>query len=363
VAARDTIAAVDVRSADVPLTDPFVISRGSISVAECAFVRVRLADGSEGHGEVAPFTALTGETRDGAVADARRLAATLLGRSVSEWSVAAGVMAVAAAGSPAARAGLECAMVDALARSRGIPLHVLWSEHGGRMDIRTRETDITLPILDDARVEALAANWYARGFRIFKMKVGGSDVDRDLARVETLARRYPDVSFILDANQGYDRAQADAFVVRLRAWQERIRLIEQPLARDDIDGMAELRARSPVPIAADESVFTLADAHRVIAAKAADVVNLKIMKSGLAETVEIARAVRAAGLGLMIGGMMETRLAMGVSFSLVLGFGGIEHLDLDTPLLMAEDPWEGGYAYDGPRLLPCLDPGLGMLPR
>lgn len=363
MAARDTITAVDVRSADVPLTDPFVISRGSISVAECAFVRVRLADGSEGHGEIAPFTALTGETRDGAVADARRLAPVLLGRSVSEWTVAAEVMAAAAVEAPAARAGLECALADALARSRGVPLHVLWSEHGGRLDVRARETDITLPILDGARVDALAANWYARGFRIFKLKVGGSDVERDLARVETLARRYADVSFILDANQGYDRAQADAFVERLRAWRERIRLIEQPLARADIDGMAELRARSPIPIAADESVFTLLDAQRVIAAHAADVVNLKVMKSGLAETLAIARAVRAAGLGLMIGGMMETRLAMGVSLSLVLGFGGIEHLDLDTPLLMSEDPWEGGFAYDGPRLLPSLEPGLGMRPR
>jgi L-alanine-DL-glutamate epimerase-like enolase superfamily enzyme len=106
-------------------------------------------------------------------------------------------------------------------------------------------------------------------------------------------------------------------------------------------------------------VFTRSDARRVIAAEAADVVNLKIMKSGLAQTIEIARAVRAAGLGLMIGGMMETRLAMAVSFSLVLGFGGIDHLDLDTPLLMSEDPWIGGYSYDGPRLVPSSEPGLG----
>jgi hypothetical protein len=65
----------------------------------------------------------------------------------------------------------------------------------------------------------------------------------------------------------------------------------------------------------------------------------------------------------MIGGMMETRLAMGVSLSLVLGLGGIDHLDLDTPLLMSSDPWVGGYGYDGPRLIPSTEPGLGMEPR
>jgi L-alanine-DL-glutamate epimerase-like enolase superfamily enzyme len=265
---------------------------------------------------------------------------------------------------PAARAGLECALVDALARARGIPLHALWSElEGAHPDVRARETDMTLPMLDDARVAELAQRWYQRGFRVLKLKVGDPDVDKDLARVEWLARHYADVSFVLDANQGYQRAQARAFVERLRAWPERVRLIEQPLARDDLSGMAELRALSPVPIAADESVFTLSDARRVIDAGAADVVNLKITKSGLAQTIEIARAVRAAGLGLMIGGMMETRLAMGVSFSLVLGLGGIDHLDLDTPLLMSDDPWVGGYSYDGPRLLPSNEPGLGMHPK
>ncbi len=361
--ARTTIVAVDVHPADIPLTDPFVISRGRISVAECAFVRVRVHGGDVGFGEMAPFAALTGETRDASIEIARRLGATLVGRDAADWRRMAAELEAAAPAAPAARTGLECALVDALARSRGIPLHALWAEIGGVADVRVRETDVTLPMLEPARVDALAAEWHARGFRIFKLKVGDPDVDRDLARVDALARRYADVSFILDANQGYDRPRADAFVAGLHALHERVRLIEQPLARDDVDGMARLCERSPVAIAADESVFTLDDARRVIAARAADVVNLKIMKSGLAQTIEIARAVRAAGLGLMIGGMMETRLAMGVSFSLVLGFGGIDHLDLDTPLLMSDDPWVGGYSYDGPRLHPWREPGLGMAPR
>ncbi len=363
MSARDVIATIGVRPADIPLTDPFVISRGSISVAECAFVSIELVDGSVGYGEIAPFTALTGETRDASTADALRLATKLPGRSVAQWRDIANDLASLAPNSPATRAGLECAMVDAWARSRDIPLRALWSVLGGTPDVRERETDITLPMLDDDRVAGLAAGWHARGFRVFKLKVGDPDVDKDIARVESLARDYADVAFILDANQGYDCAQATTFVERLSPLRDRIQLIEQPLPRDDIDGMAELCARSAIPIAADESVFTLADAQRVVDARAAHVVNLKIMKSGLAETVEIARLVRAAGLKLMIGGMMETRLAMGVSFSLVQGFGGIDFLDLDTPLLMAHDPWVGGYRYDGPRLVASDEAGLGMSPR
>lgn len=364
MSSRDAIVSVEVWPVDVPLTDPFVISRGSIAVAECAFVRVRLAGGEVGYGEIAPFAALTGETRDGSMEEARRLSTSLVGRHASEWGMVAADLAAAAPRAPAARVGLECAVVDAHARAQKIPLHAVWSECGGRPDVRVRETDVTLPMLDDERVQALADGWYARGFRTLKLKVGGADVEKDLGRVDALARRFGDVAFILDANQGYDRDTAGHFVARVaRAWPGRILLVEQPLARDDLRGMAELCASSAVPIAADESVFTLADAQRVVEARAAHVVNLKIMKSGLAQTIEIARTVREAGLGLMIGGMMETRLAMGVSLSLVLGFGGIDHLDLDTPLLMSHDPWVGGYRYDGPRLIPSSEPGLGMSPR
>ncbi len=334
-----------------------------MTVAECAFVHVRLESGVTGYGEIAPFSALTGETRDESMRDARRLAALVVGRRVESWRDIAVELEAAAPDARASRAGLECALADALARSRGIPLHALWLEDGGVPDVRERETDVTLPMLDDERVAALANSWVAKGFRILKLKVGDADVEKDIARVESIAHRHPGVSFILDANQGYDRASASAFVERLFPWRDRILMIEQPLERGDIDGMAALCATAPVAIAADESVFTLADVQRVIDAKAAHVVNLKIMKSGLLQTIEIARSARDAGLGLMIGGMMETRLAMGVSFSLALGFGGIEHLDLDTPLLMADDPWLGGYHYDGPRMIPSLEPGLGMRPR
>jgi L-alanine-DL-glutamate epimerase-like enolase superfamily enzyme len=211
-------------------------------------------------------------------------------------------------------------------------------------------------------VDELASQWHARGFRVFKLKVG-TDVDADVARVARLAQRFADVAFVLDANQGFDRAQARAFLRGVARLPGRVRMFEQPLARDDLEGMAMLRREGVAPIAADESVFTLADAKRVIALRAADCVNLKIMKSGLAETIAVAREVRAAGLDLMIGGMMETRLAMSFSYALVLGLGGIGHLDLDTPLLMADDPLTGGYAYRGPVLTVWTGAGVDARPH
>jgi L-alanine-DL-glutamate epimerase-like enolase superfamily enzyme len=136
--------------------------------------------------------------------------------------------------------------------------------------------------------------------------------------------------------------------------------LEQPVVRDDLEGMAALRHLTGIPVAADESVRTLQDAKDVLRMQAADYINIKIMKSGLLDALDIAAYARAAGLRLMIGGMVETRIAMGCSFGLVLGLGEFEVLDLDTPLLLATDPVQGGYRYEGPRLQPWTGPGLDL---
>jgi o-succinylbenzoate synthase len=359
---RLNIVSIEVRPVDVELSDPFVISRGAVSTAAIAIVRVRLASGVEGFGEIAPFTALTGETRARSIATAKQLSAILENCSCADWESLAAIMQTLAAEEPAARCGLECAMVDALARSLGETLFHHWRSLGGSPALREHETDITLPILEETRIDELAAQWYARGFRVFKMKVG-RNIDDDVQRVERLARTHPDVQFILDANQGLDLAGARAFVQALAPLLSRVRLLEQPVARDDLDAMASLVADAKIPIAADESVFSLSDARRVIELRAANCINLKIMKTGLAETIAIARFARVSGLSLMIGGMMESRLAMSFSWSLVLATGWIDHLDLDTPLLMAHDPLEGGYAYNGPRLTLWEEPGVGIRPH
>ena len=99
-----------------------------------------------------------------------------------------------------------------------------------------------------------------------------------------------------------------------------------------------IRRETGIPVAADESVRSLVDARQVVAQRAADYVNIKIMKTGVMEAHEIALFTLASGLKLMIGGMVETRIAMGCSFSLVLGMKGFEVLDLDTPLLLDTTP-------------------------
>ena len=352
---QDIITKVEIWPVDIPITDPFAVATGRLVTAQNLFVRITLKGGARGYGEIAPFPEVGGADRDTCSQIAAQLAKAALGRPASQNRKIARLFHDMAASQPASRCGLETALLDALCRHNGVTLWGFW----GGADVRERESDITIPIADLERSVALAREWYGRGFRLFKTKVG-VDVHQDVRRLEAIHRALPDVAFIADANQGFTREDCLAFVNGVKRVGGRLVLLEQPVAKEDLDGLASLRHLTGVPIVADESVRTILDVRNVLERQAADYINIKIMKSGLLAALDIAAYARAAGLRLMIGGMVETRIAMGCSFGLVLGRGGFDLLDLDTPLLLATDPVKGGYRYEGPKLQPWHGHGLDL---
>lgn len=351
----DAICKVEIWPVDIPITDPFVVATGARTVAENVFLRVTLSNGSQGYGEAAPFPEVGGETRENCLLTLQQLGEVVLGRPAADYKEVGRLLSEQALTYPAARCGLETAVIDAHCRASNIPMWQLW----GGTEVRTRETDITIPIADLNKTVALARGWHAKGFRLFKMKVG-KDVESDIRRLEAVHRALPGISFIGDGNQGFSRQDCLIFAREVRRFGGTIVLLEQPVVRDDLDSMAAIRRETGIPVAADESVRSLTDAQNVVAQDAADYINIKIMKTGVTEAVEIASFTKASDLKLMIGGMLETRIAMGCSFSLVLGLGGFDVLDLDTPLLLAGDPVTGGYRYEGSRLQPWSGSGLDM---
>ena len=354
------IVSVEFGSMNVPLEGPFCIASGTVTTADVAIVRIRLSDGTEGYGEIAPLTPVTGETREQSLATARKLAERLIGRSISDKYKLLDQLTKDSRGEPAARCGLETALFDAQARSQNIPLQELF----GTTKHLTLQTDITIPIETLNRSLELARHWHNLGFKVFKMKVG-LDVKQDIKRVLAIANAYPDVKFVLDANGGYTPNQAITFITYLESSiRTRIIAFEQPVQGNDIEGMALVSKATLVAIAADESVKTLADAQTIIKRRAADIINLKIMKSGIWETIQIINTVRTSEsvIELMIGGMVETRLAMAASLAIALAYD-IKILDLDTPILMKDDPWLGGYHYRGQDMILSAEPGLGIRPK
>jgi L-alanine-DL-glutamate epimerase-like enolase superfamily enzyme len=342
---------------DIPLKRAFTISRGSMAVAENLYIKVTLHSGIAGYGESAPFSAVTGEDREGTLEAVTRAGQSLIGRSAAGFRHLSRLIAETTENAPAARCGLETAILDAFCRVAGIPM---WMYFGAGVT-NPQKTAVTIPIVDERAFLELASGWYEAGFRILKIKVG-RDCDREIEHIETLTGTFSDVSLILDANQGFGEEEAVGFIKSLERIGAPVRFIEQPVPKDDLEAMARLRRDHPFLICADESIASREDVGEVCKSAAADIINIKIMKSGVAESFDMAILALAGGLNLMFGGMVESRLAMGCSLAMACGVGPVHTLDLDTPLLMAEDPLDGGFRYEGPEMILSYDAGLGITP-
>jgi L-alanine-DL-glutamate epimerase-like enolase superfamily enzyme len=346
---------------DIPLSAPFGISRGALESAANVLLVVELDDGTRGFGEAAPFPAYNGETQAAALSALARAAAWLPGSDAAQWqSLGEQLQASGGPGCGSARCALETALVDAVASAARVPL---WRFFGGAgTELRT---DMAITTGSPAEAAEAARGIRARGIRTIKVKVGGRQgVAADLERISAILEAAPGSPLILDGNAGMSRAQASDLVRGLSARGVIPALLEQWLPRDDLGGMRALGSESGFRVAADESVSTEADAAAVIASRAADVINIKLMKRGIAEALKVAALARASGIGLMIGGNVESVLAMTASACFAAGTGGFEFADLDTPFFMAENPFVGGYAVEGDRLSVAHIPaGHGVVPR
>jgi L-alanine-DL-glutamate epimerase-like enolase superfamily enzyme len=334
------------RRLDVPLREPFGIATGAQHMAENLLLELGFDDGSSGTGEAAPFPAVNGETRTLATSVLESARPGLLGVELERWRASAAQAQLVLARAPSALCAFETALLDAYTRRAGLSLFGFFG--GVQAEL---ETDITLTTgsVEQAFEQAVRAR--RDGFRILKVKIGGAALEHDLARLRRAHEASPEATFVLDANASMTADAAIALLDALGALREQVVLFEQPTAADDLAGLAAVR-RAGVRVAADESVRCLSDLERLARAGAADIVNLKITKSGLVGALDLALAARSHGFGLMIGGMVETRLAMTASACLAGGLGGFAHIDLDTPFFLAEDPFEGGcdYRTAGPTL-------------
>lgn len=330
---------------DVALTTSFGIAGGTQATAKNVIVTLTLEDGSSGLGEAAPFPAVSGETQEQTLATLENLRAVVVGHDARRWRRVAALLAEAAPAAPAARCAVETALLDALCRRVGLSL---WTFFGGAEAALV--TDLTL-VTGTAEAARVAASGAAKdGFATLKIKIGAGSIDDDHARLDAILEAAPRARLILDANAALSADDAVALLDALGSRRGRVLLFEQPTAAGDLDGMRKVRERGRVPVAADESAKNARAVGVLARERAADVINIKLMKSGIVEALDMVGAARAAGLGLMVGGMVETELGMTTSACFAGGLGGFSFVDLDTPLFMAERPLTGGFEQQGPRL-------------
>ncbi|MCR4336767.1 MAG: dipeptide epimerase [Candidatus Omnitrophica bacterium] len=312
------------------LIQPFRTALGEHKTLENILFTIELVDGTKGFGEAAIATHITGETLEETFSNLEAIGRMLEGRDASDYLKISGRLHDRFMKNNAAVAAVECALLDALTRQWKIPL---WKFFGSRP--RRLVSDITIVIADLQETEESVKKFYRQGFRAFKVKIG-RDEESDFQRVLAVKKHAPRCKIYLDANQGYSADQTLNFLKRLKRQGIKPALLEQPVPKADWEGLKRVARLTKVPICADESVSSLTDAVRVVKENAVPVINIKLMKFGLIHAREIAILAQANGIKLMIGGMMETSLAMTTAAHMAAGLGGFSYIDLDTPFFIQD---------------------------
>ncbi len=340
---------------DLPLKEPFIVATGRKDAANNVLIRVTLEDGKVGYGEVSPSPYTTGDTQATVIAVINQLKPVVVGRDICSWRQTIADARRSVRHQFAAHSGLEIAILDAFGRHTNTPM---WQFFGGA--VTSVDCDFTLSLGTPDEAAKAAAKAAGEGFLKLKIKVGMT-VETDTERVVEAKQAAPQCKISLDANQGFTPRDAVALVRRLEKKGIEITLLEQPVRRDDFAGMRFVREHTRVPVGADETVFTPADAIRLVREDAADMINIKIAKAGLVGAMDIASIAQAANLGLMVGCMMESKVGLAASVHLACGLGCFSLCDLDSVFLLKPFECEGGYTLKTPAFsVDGIGPGTGI---
>ena len=272
------VTSVEIIPVRLPLREPFVVAYASYPDTLSVLVRIRTRDGAEGWGEATPDPNVTGETWGGTTETLRRdLAPALIGHDARNREAALYALDARVEGAPAAKAALDIALHDLVARAAEVPL---WQLLGGRAR-EALQISRVISMGEPTAMAAAATRHVADGFRTVKVKVGdAADPLLDASRVAAVRQAVgAQIAIKVDANQGW-RSPGTA-IAAIRAMAPSLpAYVEQPVLWWDMEGLAEVRRQTGAIIMIDEGCHGPRDMLRAVSLRAADLVNIKLMKSG-----------------------------------------------------------------------------------
>lgn len=263
-----------------------------------------------------------------------------------------------------AKSGIAMALHDLVAKSRGISVCELLG--GRKRDRIPVAVEIAGGSAQDMANEC--RKYVKQNVKAFKPKIGAYPKD-DVQRLRAIREAIgPDASMRADANRGYSPQEAIELCELAKKYDVGLELLEQPCRAEDLPGMAEVRAAVDIPIEADESCFSVGDAQAVIRAEAADVLNIKIAKTGgLHNAMKIAQLARDAGLKCVLGTAFGTGITVAAKLHLAAAIGDFSgaveftELGLHGPLLQGQPNTDLALPLDADGCLPVpTGPGLGI---
>lgn len=341
----------------LPLREPFVVAYARWEAMPAIVLELHTDDGLTGWGEAVPDETVTGESHAAATAMlAEVLLPAVLGREASDIDGAHAAMAAAVSGNPSVKAAVDLALHDLLGQAGRMPLHRLLGGSGERVLTYPRVVSVGAPEAMAAAAEAALGE----GFTEIKVKVGAGETAEDIARVRAVCEAVGDRARVrVDVNQHWGTPAVAVPAIRQLEGLG-LRWIEQPVHGSDIAGLAEVRAATSVPIMADEAVHGMASLLAIIGQRAADAVNLKLMKTGgLQPALAMVATAQAAGLSVQVGSMVESSIGSAAGYHLAAARAHVTSTELTGPLLFSRDVAD--LAYDPPAVRLPEGDGLGLV--
>ncbi|NBO38444.1 dipeptide epimerase [bacterium] len=340
-----------------PLRLPFKTALRTVTMLEEISLKMTDDAGEVGWGSVVPTPAITGESEDLIRSDLK----TLLGElrrtpivDVWKWKE---VLPSAAHVCRSAQCAVDVALHDLSARKAGIPL---WKWLGGAHTI-VMNTNMTISVEEPALMAQRAQEAVRKGFTSLKVKVG---LDSELDKARVLAIRNAigsKISLRLDANQGWSEQESLSLIPWFAEMCGPIDFIEQPVKATEIAAMANITRHSPVPIVADESAMTLAQAKNILETKAAHALSVKLIKAG---GVSEARAILDLAYAEKIPCLMSCMFEVGAGFQAAIHLASmhpaVHWVDLDSAEFLTALPYQGGVRPLGPTIRCGHEPGLNL---
>lgn len=348
---------VEVGIISVPLKKPFKTALRTVDRVEDIVVKISTDTGHVGYGEAAPTAVITGDTLGSircAIED--YIKPQIIGLEISNMEEIMERIDRSLVKNTSAKAAVDIAIYDLFGQLNKAPLYKLLG--GYKKEIIT---DLTISVNSPEEMAEDSIEAVNRGYQTLKIKVG-KDANMDMKRIQAIrdAVGY-DIELRLDANQGWSPKEA---ILLLRKMEDKgfdIELVEQPVKANDLVGLKYVTDNVSIPILADESVFSPENAVTIIQNRAADLVNIKLMKTGgIHNALKICAVAEIYEVECMIGCMLESKLSVSAAVHLAASKSIITKIDLDGPGLCSEDPIEGGPTFDDYKITLNNNPGLGF---
>lgn len=344
---------IEIYRLSIPM-EPFVIATGTMDYAQNTFIKIITDSPIYGVGECSAFPMIVGETQATCIAIAQDFAKIWKGKNPLDIEERLAELHLYIAGNATIKSAFDMALYDIAAKHAGLPLYQFLK--GEKREIIT---DITLGIASPEEMAQKALLLKDAGAFALKVKLGKKPQE-DIARIKAIRRAVGfDIPIRIDANQGWSYEGAVEALQGLESYK--IQFCEQPMRTYNDYLLPQLRTETIVPIMADESVYNHHDAERLCKNDACDFINIKFSKSaGIYEALKIQAIAAEYNVPCMIGGMLESRLALAAKVHFAYASSNVKYYDLDTCMVgHLEDPVIGGIQYDGYSIRITDDHGIG----